>query len=93
MGETGLRQRKKKSRIIHHGGAGDGKASSTKADNAFQETETSGGVSTIVTAVNTLVGLVVMVYISYHYAVYCNTLHENQMYFTNIKVRSWLVLA
>ena len=85
MGDTGLRHRKRKSTKIYDKGSSSKKRVDEDGDGVAEEEEP--GVL-VVRLLNLSLGLIIMVYMSYQYCVYCNTLHENQMYFTNIKVSS-----
>ena len=44
--------------------------------------------SSILWYLNTIIGAIVVVYIGYKWSNYLQTLHENQMYFSAIKVKN-----
>ena len=60
-----------------------------------QEKDNEGGVTmgSIVSGINTVIGIAVLVVVGYKWSNYLQQLHENQMFFSEIKVSTYRNLA
>ena len=60
-----------------------------------QQKGNEGGVTmgSIVSGINTVIGIAVLVVVGYKWSNYLQQLHENQMYFSEIKVSTYRNLA
>ena len=83
MGETSLRQRKKK---LQQKSEGKQVIPAATRDQTSEEEEDSDALWGFVQTISVILGVVVMVVMGYCYAKYCGKLLDNHLWFSNIKV-------